>query len=741
MDRPFVVESAAFVRGVIAAVILGARAPERTLGSIRLKPHQSSSLPRLESALAEFGGALLCDEVGMGKTFVALAIARNYPRVVVAAPAGLREMWRVALAQTGVQAEFVTLERLSRGPLPASSPDLLIVDEAHHVRNPSTRRYRAIARAARNSRVLLLTATPIHNRRDDLVALLSLFLGARARNLHDNELARCVVRREKMEMPGLIGVPRIAPVVGCDVPDDPSLVARLLSLPPAVPPRDGESGGALINRGLLHQWSSSDAALKDALRRRLAKAEALRASLRAGRYPDARELEAWTFVDGALQLAFAELLAPPTPEPDALLDAVSTHADALALLNRDFASVTRIDQAKTDRLRRIWAEHPGARIVAFAQYASTVSALFCGLARFAGVAVLTASGARVAGGKLSRNDAIARFAPRANHARAPSRAEGIELLLTTDLLSEGVNLQDAEVVVHLDLPWTAARMEQRVGRVARMGSTHPCVQVYQFRPPASTETILRGTALVSSKWALASRQVGANRHHPLARRDNTESPAPSIPSRAERLRSILAGWLNESAADKGRDDSVVVGAVHSRRPLLPQARLTAAFLAAGYLGGLPLLLYFDGTGMFTDLDAQIEACLLAGGSGTDARVDDYEAACAAIEDWAACNAASEAAGAASSFPTLSRRLLDRIDSMVQRAPPHRRVLQARAAATARAFVSVPHGAAIESELQELADSPLVDDAWLEAIAALDPGRKVREKADNFRLHAVLLLRP
>src|SRR5688572_10824059 len=70
------------------------------------------------------------------------------------------------------------------------------------------------------------------------------------------------------------------------------------------------------------------------------------------------------------------------------------------------------------------------------------------------------------------------------------RAERIDLLLSTDVLSEGVGLQDASVVVHLDLPWTPARLEQRTGRIARLGSRHATVAVYAIAPPASAEAPL-----------------------------------------------------------------------------------------------------------------------------------------------------------------------------------------------------------------------------------------------------------
>src|SRR5688572_14710355 len=195
MESPFRVASPAAVRGLIAEVLLGPDPPEPRLGSIDLQPHQVAVIRRLTSAINEFGGALLCDEVGMGKTFVALAVARRFKSPLVVAPAALEEMWHDALCRTGLTAPFITYERLSRCAAPDLGADLLILDEAHHARNPSTRRYARIAQLTRHAAALMLTATPVHNRRPDLVALLSLFLGSRAAGLTEAETARCVVRR------------------------------------------------------------------------------------------------------------------------------------------------------------------------------------------------------------------------------------------------------------------------------------------------------------------------------------------------------------------------------------------------------------------------------------------------------------------------------------------------------------------------------------------------------------------
>jgi DNA or RNA helicases of superfamily II len=185
----------------------GSRSPLR-LGSITLRPHQQSAVDRLRPAVEEFGGALLCDQVGMGKTFVALALCDKDAAFVVA-PAVLKEMWEAAAESCGKAIEFMSTESLSRNERPrAASDGLLIVDEAHHFRNPRTKRYSALAKLAANRPVVLLTATPIHNRRGDLAALLSLFLGSDAKSLCESEVGRLIIRREIESVGANSGFPR-----------------------------------------------------------------------------------------------------------------------------------------------------------------------------------------------------------------------------------------------------------------------------------------------------------------------------------------------------------------------------------------------------------------------------------------------------------------------------------------------------------------------------------------------------
>lgn len=780
MDLRLRLESAAAVRSRIARLVLGESSPHTSVGSISLQPHQISAVARLRVALDQFGGALLCDDVGMGKTYVATAIAQAYTRCLIVVPAALASMWHDALAATGIGtgtrsvAKIVTFEALSRAdaddfrqyrgaPSERERYDLLVIDEAHHARNPATNRHVALASLARGARVLLLSATPIHNRRADLVALLSLFLGSRARSMTSAELGLCVVRREHAQLEGTLAIPALSPPTNHQVSDDQRVVEELMNLPPPLSVRDGGIGGVLIGRGLVHQWASSEAAFHEAIRRRIARATALAASLEAGTYPTARELETWTYGDGALQLGFSELLSAPATNHAELLAAVRVHLDALRKVHAPFASATLLDAERARIVAEIRRSHGGAKIVAFAQYSETVSMLFRRLAPAGRVAMLTSHGARVAGGALTRREAIGRFAPHASHFPLPGRAEAIDLLLTTDLLSEGVNLQDAQVVVHLDIPWTLARMEQRVGRVARMGSPHTRVHVHILRPPSSAAAALDSEMIVRRKWAIAKNSIGTSAPNPLAEPIHTESAGSiarevpeSTPAKTERLRSILQNWAtsDDSSHALERDQTPSVHSHSDHTVIATVSAIRSGFVAAISLDDrdhestssserVQLLVDFANT-VSTHIEAQIEVCASASGEEIPTDSAECERAVHAIESWCTREKASAAAGVGASSTVRRKWITHRIDSAIQSAPPHLRLARSIIASDARRVATTQQCEAVEQELDSLLHSDLPADEWLQAIAALDLPRTADVRANlpagTVRIDALLIMR-
>jgi len=548
MPRPVPPE---VVRAAIARAILGSRSNAREnreaqepLGSVTLLPHQVDAVERIRAILRIERVALLADDVGMGKTFTALAIARAYTSTRIIAPAALLPMWREAIARVhGVGVHVESMHRYSRerhDMVPAAPRTLVIIDEAHHLRSPHTKRYRAIAKAVSGCDLLLVSATPLHNTARDLRALLALASGTDAAMLTEQRLARVIVRRTDEALRPRVSVR--APVV---VPHDPALLDAILELPAPLPAHDGAVAGALIRLGLLRAWCSSDAALASTLRRRVLRGEALQQALEAGRHPSSAELRSWLVGEHEVQLAFPELLAGHAPETGPLLEVLRRHLDAVRALLARQRQDRRGDVARAESLRRILAAHPATPIVAFSQFAETVRAVARALADIAGVGALTGPRGWIASGAISRAEALAHFAPVAQGRPPPPSHQRIRLLLTTDLLAEGVNLQDAGVVVHLDLPWTDALKQQRVGRCVRVGSTHHEVVVYEFEPPRGAESVLRLVARLRRKARLAARCVGGLRTVSGDRRVE-RSPADE----ATEIREILRAWAQADTATR-----------------------------------------------------------------------------------------------------------------------------------------------------------------------------------------------
>lgn len=727
------------VRARLALCILGADTGPSRVGDIELRAHQRIAVGRLERLLTAHGGALLADAPGLGKTYVALALAARTRSVLVVAPAALREMWHHAAARTGVQIAFRSLEALSRGRVPPTSYELVVVDEAHHARNPSTRRWAALSAISMRARTLLLTATPVHNRPAELAALLALFLGRRAFELDAGSLAQYTVRREaEAVVDSARDWPRVPQPKGVEVASDDDVLDLLLEIPPPVPPAGGGDGGVLLLFALVRQWASSHGALRAALRRRLAASASLADALTAGRHPTASELRAWTSGDDAVQLAFPELVSPAAVGTEALLAAVRRHQVAVRHVLDRLREIPDPDEVRAARLEEIRAAHPGIPVVAFTQFADTVAALWRRLRNRPCVAALTARGAEVAGGRLTRREALARFAPLGAGVASPVRAERIDLLLATDLLSEGVNLQDAGVVVHLDLPWTPARLEQRVGRVARLGSRHASVCVYAFAPPTSAERLIAVERRLRDKLAIARRTVGVSGTivPSLAPGLAADSqPGMSPVAAREAMRGVAHDWLC------GSD----VRAIRASTP-------AAAAVTAPDAGWLAMLESDDGepaivaaigdSSPTTDSLVVLRVLHMASGNPCDVPASTLEAALRALDRWRTADAARAAVVAPVSIADPARRkALARLAEVTP--PRHLRGRLADLSVLARRALTRPVSVGAERVLAELADAPLPIEAWLRAVAAFGDAhaRDVGVSKRDARLAALILLVP
>lgn len=121
-----------------------------------------------------------------------------------------------------------------------------------------------------------------------------------------------------------------------------------------------------------------------------------------------------------------------------------------------------------------------------------------------------ASGGVDQGGRAST---IAGFAPRTagprNMAGEPTARDEYDVLFTTDVLAEGVNLQQAGQMINYDLPWNPMRIVQRHGRIDRIGSQHDYVHLGLFFPSVRLDDLLQLEERLERKLALADAAVGA----------------------------------------------------------------------------------------------------------------------------------------------------------------------------------------------------------------------------------------
>lgn len=390
------------------------------------------------------GRAILADEVGLGRTIEAglvlseLRMRGLADRALVITPAGLVGQWREELERkfalpttiaarggwaTGDDRPVVlaSLASARRDPLRAAVLDerwdVVIVDEAHRLRNPSSASGK-LARALRTRYLLLLTATPVENRLQDLYELVNLvapgLLGTAAqfRRKHgaaDTEVGalrnvaalrertrQIMVRHRRSEVSVLLPQRLAETVLVSPCADEQALYAELTARIRGEA-RDAPANRRLALRSLTRLAGSSPAAAAPTLDK-------------VG-WPDLAER--------------ARAIRRPR-KFDELASRLRTHVER------------------------------GEKVLVFTAFRHTLDALAAEVAA-AGIPAATYHGS------LSRREkdaAVAAF------------AGDVPVLLSTESAGEGRNLQFCHVMINMDLPWNPMQIEQRLGRLHRVGQEH-----------------------------------------------------------------------------------------------------------------------------------------------------------------------------------------------------------------------------------------------------------------------------
>jgi superfamily II DNA or RNA helicase len=485
--------------------VLAGDAPPSSLRSaaraqIDLMPHQ------LEPALAILQGEgtrlLLADDVGLGKTIQAgLIVAellerRAAERVLVVAPASLRDQWAGELRERfGLDvavADAPTLRRLA-AELPvgvnpwtttpiavasidyvkrpevlravrACSWDAVIVDEAHAAVGESERHAAVHELAAAAGYVLLLTATPHSGDRRAFAALCDVGAVDRDRLVVFRRTRAAIADRRARR----VHVLRVRTSAA-----EARMQAALRTYTEAVRQEHGERCLALA---VLHKRALSSAwALAQSVSRRL---EALSAT-------SADALQLRLPIDDPDGERTADDCAPEWPADLTLADA-GRERRLLAAVLQSARAADRSD-SKLNALGRL-ARRIREPMIVFTEYRDTLHRL---------AATIDRPSVRLHGG-LGREE---RLAALREFARRPGAA-----LLATDAAGQGLNLHHhCRLVISLELPWNPMRLEQRIGRVDRIGQQR-CVHAIHVVGAATDE--MRILQRLRSRLARAAADIG-----------------------------------------------------------------------------------------------------------------------------------------------------------------------------------------------------------------------------------------
>ncbi len=165
------------------------------------------------------------------------------------------------------------------------------------------------------------------------------------------------------------------------------------------------------------------------------------------------------------------------------------------------AAADRKVEALADLCMRV---HRAEKLLVFTQFKDTADYLYEQL-RARGV---TAIG-KAFGGMDDLSDCAARFSPASNN-RAPGIVDELRVLISTDTLSEGQNLQDARIVVNFDLPWAIIRLVQRAGRVDRIGQQAREILCYCFLPADGIENIINLRRRLQQRIQQSAELIGSD---------------------------------------------------------------------------------------------------------------------------------------------------------------------------------------------------------------------------------------
>jgi len=170
-----------------------------------------------------------------------------------------------------------------------------------------------------------------------------------------------------------------------------------------------------------------------------------------------------------------------------LKDLESDSSALLEILSNIKIWIPDLDRKLTVLYDLIMKQHKNEKVLIFTQFADTAEYIFKYLKN------KNVKNMEFAiGGKDNITDIVTKFSPVSNEkSEICGTQDELRILITTDVLSEGQNLQDSHIVINFDLPWALVRLIQRAGRIDRLGQKSDKILCYSFLPEDGIEKIIK----------------------------------------------------------------------------------------------------------------------------------------------------------------------------------------------------------------------------------------------------------
>ena len=414
----------------------------------RLEYQQQAAL-NAKKILEEYGGVFISDVVGLGKTYVATMLAGQLDgRTIIIAPPALLNRnkpgsWPNVFSDFHIPAEFVSIGKLEYAKdllKQREYRNIIIIDEAHRFRTETTISYEDVAEICRGRRVILVSATPYNNSPRDILAQIKLFQNAR-----------------KSIIPG---VPNLEEFFGM-------LEGRLKKI-----------GRQKDYNKFLDVTRSNAREIRDKVLKYL--------MVRRTR--------------GEIEKYFAEDLKknnvkfPEVEGPKPFYYQLNDEEDRIfmetvELITQKFtyARYTPLLYLKKHNI----LGNKNNKIVIFTGSKETAEYLTQNINKEFGEIALLFHGDS---SEIVRDKVIENF-----DARARNKKDDYKILVSTEVLSEGVNLHRSNIVINYDIPWNPTRLMQRVGRINRIDTSFDRIYTFNFFPTKQADTEIELTNIARSK--------------------------------------------------------------------------------------------------------------------------------------------------------------------------------------------------------------------------------------------------